>query len=100
MSGIDDLFKQIEADELADYADTVTKLTPIEYARLRGIAPQLVYYRLRNRALKWHRCNCGRKVIDIAEADAVFKFKEGEKRGKEDAWQEQSADEEGFDEDD
>lgn len=67
----DDLIRQMELDELAD----APKLTPREYGRLRGIAPQLVYYHLRQGHLKEERCLCGRKVIDVEAADAYFKPK-------------------------
>jgi hypothetical protein len=68
MPNTDELIEQMMRDELAD----ATKLTPIEYARLRGMKPQLVYYHIRQTHLKVERCICGRKVIDVATADAFF----------------------------
>lgn len=50
-----------------------TKLSPRDYGKLRGIAPQLVYYHLRQENLNWDHCDCGRRVIVIDEADQFFK---------------------------
>ena len=72
---IDDLFKQMEEDELTDRAETLAKLTPIEYAKLHSMAPQKVYYAIRNGKLEKETCICGRKVIDVAAADELFGFK-------------------------
>jgi hypothetical protein len=71
------MIAQMEADELADKAELSTHLTPIEYAKTRGMAPQKVYYQLRHHPSKLSTeiCKCGRKVIDIAKADIVFGFK-------------------------
>jgi hypothetical protein len=73
---IDDFMKQIEDDERADRAELESKLTPIDYGRLRGIAPQRVYQAIRNGKLEVERCLCGRKVIDVAQADIKFGFKD------------------------
>jgi hypothetical protein len=72
---IDDLFAEIEADERADRLEQQTKATPIDYAKLRGIRPQMVYYHLRRGNLEWTACECGRRVIMIEEADKIFKAK-------------------------
>jgi hypothetical protein len=73
---IDAFIKQIQVDELADKAEQTAKLTPIEYARIRGMRPQRVYYALRNGKLRRETCACGRFVIDVALADAYFEAKE------------------------
>lgn len=70
--GIDDFLKAIQEDEQHDRVATQTKATPIDYARSRGIAPQKVYKSLRGRKLEWHSCECGRRVIAIAEADELY----------------------------
>jgi hypothetical protein len=70
----DDLFAQMQADEEHDRVAGQTKATPIDYARLRGMRPQKVYAALRNGRLEWSSCECGRRVIVIAEADALFKI--------------------------
>lgn len=72
--GIDDLWQQIQEDELADKIELTTHATPIEYARSRGMAPQKVYYALRNHKDKitTEQCKCGRRVLDITLADVYF----------------------------
>jgi hypothetical protein len=62
----------LELLEIQDQVDEVGKLTPREYAKLRGIAPQMVYYHIRNKHLEIELCICGRKVIDVKTADKVF----------------------------
>jgi hypothetical protein len=69
---IEDLLKQMQADELEDKLVEFAYATPIEYARSRGIAPQKVYYHLRKGHLDWHVCDCGRRVVSVAEADALL----------------------------
>jgi hypothetical protein len=78
MGGIDDLFRQMELDDLADQVELTTHATPIEYARARGIVPQKVYYALRNHRdkINTEQCKCGRKVLNIEAADIYFGFKE------------------------
>jgi hypothetical protein len=74
---IDDFLRQVAADELEDKAETVTHLPVIEYARLRGMTPQKVYYTLRNhkKQLQTETCKCGRQVLCIEKADEYFKIK-------------------------
>jgi hypothetical protein len=69
----DELLAQIEADEAADRADVQTVMAPVDYARARGIKPQMVYYYLRTGKLTSSHCECGRRVIDIQEADDIFR---------------------------
>lgn len=64
----DELIEQMKKDELQD----ATKLSPREFAQLRGISPQLVYYHIRQKHLEIEHCICGRKVIDVATANAYF----------------------------
>jgi hypothetical protein len=68
--GIDDILKEMERDDL----EGATKLPPIQYAKLRGIYPQKVYTALRNNKLEWSRCECGRRVVVVEEADEYFKL--------------------------
>lgn len=65
----DELMRQMELDDLED----ATKLSPRDYGKLRGIAPQLVYYHIRQGHIDKERCLCGRSVIDIDKADQYFK---------------------------
>jgi hypothetical protein len=68
--GIDDILKEMEKDDL----EGATKLPPIQYGKLRGIYPQKVYAALRAGRLKWDRCECGRRVVNVEEADKLFKL--------------------------
>ena len=71
--GIDDFIAQAEADELADRIAEQKKASPIEYAKTRdGVSAQLVYYHIRVGHLRKEPCICGRSVIDIEAADALF----------------------------
>jgi hypothetical protein len=67
-SNIDELFEEMERDELED----ATTLTPREYAKLRGIYPQRVYTAMRTGKLTWERCSCNRRVVVVEEADRLF----------------------------
>lgn len=58
--------------DLMDQAEEVGKLTPREYARLRYMTPQNVYYHIRRGGLELEICVCGRKVIDVKKADEYF----------------------------
>jgi hypothetical protein len=58
--------------EIREQAAQVGKLSPREYAKIRGKAPQLVYYHIRKKHIEMETCICGRKVIDVAKADAAF----------------------------
>ena len=76
--GIDDFIAQAEADERADRIAAQKKASPIEYAKSRdGVSAQLVYYHIRQKHLTKEECICGRPVIDIVAADALF-FPPGE----------------------
>jgi hypothetical protein len=75
----DDLIRQMQLDELHG----ATKLSPVEYARMRGMKPQLVYYHLRTHGdptkekhIQLENCQCGRKVVDVKLADAYFEMGE------------------------
>lgn len=71
----DELKRRMELDDLRD----ATKLTPIEYARMRNMKPQLIYYHLRthndptaDKHIQLETCLCGRKVVDVKLADEYF----------------------------
>ena len=66
---IDELIAQMEADENED----APYITPVNYGKLRGIAPQLVYYHIRAGHITYKHCDCGRRVIDKEEADEYFR---------------------------
>jgi predicted site-specific integrase-resolvase len=61
----DELIAQMQADE----TDGAIKLSPREWAKLRGVTPQLVYYWIRTGKLDMETCICGRNVIDVEKAD-------------------------------
>ena len=64
-------------EELRDQAEVVGKLSPREYGQLRGMAPQLIYYHIRQKHFALELCICGRKVIDVKTVDEFF---EGRKK--------------------
>lgn len=69
---------EFELEDIRDQAATVGKLTPREYAKIRNMQPQLVYYHLRNHHIDLELCVCGRKVIDVKKTDAFFSKLRGE----------------------
>jgi hypothetical protein len=76
-ANFDDLRRLIEEDELKDQAEVSKKMTPRDYARARGIKnAQSVYYHISRGHLKQVKCECGRWVIDVEEADLYYGFKE------------------------
>ena len=52
-----------------------SKLPPAEYARKRNLTPQLLYYYIGKDVVQVTHCDCGRKVIDIEDADRALKEK-------------------------
>jgi hypothetical protein len=81
----EELEAAIEEDELEDAHEAalagVAKMSVREYARYKHIQPQLVYYYIRTGKIKEAPCICGRKVIDVASADAFFRERD-EKRSR------------------
>lgn len=67
--------EELELEDILDQAQTVGKLTPREYALARGMKPQLVYYYIRSGVIKVELCICGRKVIDVRDADDTLQTK-------------------------
>lgn len=63
---------ELDRLELEDQVQEVGKLTPREYARLRGMNAQLIYYHVRKDNLKIELCICGRKVLDVKTTDRFF----------------------------
>jgi hypothetical protein len=76
----DELMTRVAEDELRDRAETSELMSPIDYAKLRGIKPQKVYYYLRTGKLEEQYCNCGRKCVNVVETDALFEDLERKKR--------------------
>jgi hypothetical protein len=73
--------EDLELAEILDQAQEVGKLTPREYAKARGMNPQLVYYYIRSGALKTERCICGRTVLDVRTADQTLQTKAATRPG-------------------
>jgi hypothetical protein len=75
-ANFDDLKRRIEEDELKDQAEVSRKMTPRDYARARGIKnAQSVYYHIKAKHFQQVKCECGRWVIDVEEADIYYGFK-------------------------
>ena len=56
-------------------------MAPTDYARKRGMKPQLVYYYVRTGKFNLYDCECGRPVIDVKEADEFFKGRKESSNG-------------------
>jgi hypothetical protein len=80
-SNHDELMRRIHQDELEDQAAHQSKMTPTDYARARRMQAQLVYYYIRTGKIKDETCICGRRVIDIKDADTFFRAKDKAKKG-------------------
>lgn len=63
---------ELERMEIEDQAAEVGFLTPREYAKIRHMTPQSVYYHLRNKHIESEVCKCGRRVIEVKVVDAYF----------------------------
>lgn len=90
----DELKRQIELDELKDQVDIVMsgeevevcqqKMIVADFAKSRGLQPQLIYYYIRTHKVTQEKCVCGRWVIDIKAATEFFdglERRKAEKRG-------------------
>jgi hypothetical protein len=78
MTNLDEAIAELERMDLADeVAEGERKImTPVDYARLRGVKPQLVYYYVKVKKLIPAWCDCGRKCINVSEADALFAIRD------------------------
>lgn len=70
---MDQVIAQMELDEIED----APLITPVNYAKVRPITPQLVYYAIRTHKINTQVCNCGRKCILKDEADDYFRKRRG-----------------------
>lgn len=66
---IDEFIARMQADETEDQP----LITPVDYGRLRGIRPQLIYYYIRTHKITSMHCQCGRRVIEREEADEFLR---------------------------
>lgn len=85
----DQLIEQMKKDDRTKFVDILTgeygvdreirgvKLqSPIEFAKERGMAPQMVYYYIRQGTIEPLECLCGRHVIDAEQANKALKAKQ------------------------
>lgn len=70
-----------ELIDIEDQAEEVGFLTPREYAKLRGMSPQLVYYYIRTKKIQDERCKCGRRVIAVRAADEAIQTQKNQRGG-------------------
>jgi hypothetical protein len=68
ITNAEELQAMIEADERADSE----WLKPREFAKMIGVAPQLVYYYIRTEKIESIKCLCGSRVINAKQAREVF----------------------------
>lgn len=78
----DELLEQFGRDDLEDKLAEVEIATPRDYAKMRRVAPQLVYYYIRSGKLNTQICDCGRRCIPIKEADELFDRIEEKRKAK------------------
>lgn len=72
--GIDELIREMQADDRGDRLRNQTIARPIDYARARSIYPQQVYGALRTGKLQKKQCPCGSLCVSIPQADDLFGF--------------------------
>lgn len=86
MQNHDELMRQMAEDDLADELaaaqEGIAKMSVVEYARAKKEQPQLIYYYIRSGKIKQEVCVCGRKVIDVASADAYLKERDEKAKKK------------------
>jgi hypothetical protein len=70
----DELIAKMEHDE----AEDAPLITPVNYAHIRPITAQLVYYAIRTGKLAVVICPCGRKCLDKGAADNYYRSVRGE----------------------
>ena len=77
--------EDVERAELEDQVKEVGYLTPGEFAKLRGMKPQLVHYYIRAGVLVKERCRCGRWVIHVDTSDKALQARQKARGGDLDA---------------
>jgi len=66
---------QLIADMQAFDREGAEFMTPVQYSKIRPVKSPQVYSWLRQGQLGWKHCDCGRKVISVAEADELMRSK-------------------------
>jgi hypothetical protein len=69
---MDELIAAMQADEARDVLEVAEVLSIGDYARARGIRPQVIHYYLKTGKLHRETCRCHRMVIDVKEANELF----------------------------
>lgn len=54
-------------------------LSPIDFAKLMGMRPQMVYYYIRNGVIETEMCRCGKRVVNVEAAKAALEARRKEK---------------------
>lgn len=78
MENLDEFMQRLEEDEKEEQR----LMSFRDYAKHRKMAPQLLYYHLRNTKGFWgyvESCECGRRCIVVKEADEFFDAREAKK---------------------
>lgn len=76
LNGLDELVEELARFEF----EGAEKLSPIQFARYMGMAPQMVYYYLRNHVIEEEVCICGRRVVDVQSASEAIRTRQAEKK--------------------
>jgi hypothetical protein len=50
-------------------------MTPVQYAKIRPVSSPQIYQWMRSGQLTWKHCDCGRRVIEVEEADTLLRTK-------------------------
>ena len=59
--------------DIQEQANEVDFLTPRDYARLKGVAPQMIYYHIRTGTLETFHCACDEKSLTSKKATTVYR---------------------------
>lgn len=70
---IDDFIRQVQEDEARDAVEMFDYVSIGDFARARGVRPQLIHYYLRTGKLTRATCNgCGQLRLITKEANELF----------------------------
>jgi hypothetical protein len=67
----DDLIKEMQAFD----REGAEFMTPIQYSKIRPILAPQIYGWMKRGLLTWKHCDCGRRVINVEEADELMRSK-------------------------
>lgn len=56
--------------------EPVRIMSVADYAKARGMSPQIIHYYIRKEKIVPDFCECGRQCVNVAETDQFFKDKE------------------------